>query len=377
MVATDLEETQTDHEHVGYDRYKELKLLDDTKAGVKGLVDAGLSKLPKIFVRDSHELNISSSSSSSCAANFSIPVIDLGSLHKEGNSRHEIIQKVKEACEKWGFFQVVNHDIPESVLDEMLDGVRRFHEQDVEVKREFYSRDTTKRVFYNTNLNLYTAKEVNWKDTLYCVLAPGSLDPHQLPSICRDITIEYSDHVKKLSLTLLELLSEALGLESTYLKDIDCAKGVFMVGHYYPPCPEPELTWGLSGHTDSTFLTVLLQDQVGGLQVFHENQWLDITPIPGAFIINIGDMMQVITNDKFISAKHRVLAQKLGPRVSVACFLRQHIEDESPRTYGPIKELLTDENPAIYREINVTDLAKLIYTTKLDDDVSGLKHFRL
>ncbi|XLU59124.1 hypothetical protein S245_053772, partial [Arachis hypogaea] len=82
------------HEDGGYDRNKELKLFDETKAGVKGLVDAGLTKLPKIFVHDNHKVNVSSFSS---ATNVSIPVIDLGSLHEEGNSRHEIIQKVKDA----------------------------------------------------------------------------------------------------------------------------------------------------------------------------------------------------------------------------------------------------------------------------------------
>ncbi|XP_057761940.1 deacetoxyvindoline 4-hydroxylase-like [Arachis stenosperma] len=362
------------HEDGGYDRNKELKLLDETKAGVKGLVDAGLTKLPKIFVHDNHEVNVSSFSS---ATNVSIPVIDLGSLHEEGNSRHEIIQKVKDAGENWGFFQVVNHDIPQCVLDEMLDGVRRFHEQDAEVKREFYSRDISKRVFYNTNFNFYKASEVNWRDTLSCLLAPGPLDPHQLPSICRDVTIKYLDHVKKLALILLELLSEALGLERSYLKDIDCAEGIFMVGHYYPPCPEPELTWGLSSHTDVGFVTILLQDQVGGLQVLYENQWIDVTPIPGAFIINLGDMMQLITNDKFMSAKHRVLAQKVGPRVSVSCSLRQHVQDECQRMYGPIKELVTKENPPIYKEMKMPDLVKLAYTKKLDDDVSPLKHFRI
>ncbi|MED6185207.1 hypothetical protein PIB30_054810 [Stylosanthes scabra] len=376
MVATDEEENQADHEHGGYDRYKELKLLDDTKAGVKGLVDAGVSKLPKIFVHDNSKLSVSSSSSSAIRS-VSIPVIDLGSLHQQGSpSRHEIVEKVKEACEKWGFFQVVNHGIPLSVLDEMLDGVRRFHEQDAAVKREFYSRDVTKRAFYNTNFDLYTTPAVNWRDTLSFLLAPGPLDPHQLPSVCRDITIEYSVHVKKLSLTLLELLSEALGLESSYLMDIDCAKGVFMVGHYYPPCPEPELTLGTSGHTDSTFLTVLLQDQVGGLQVFHENQWIDITPIPGAFIINIGDMMQLMTNDKFMSSKHRVLAQKTGPRVSVAYFLRQHLQDEASRRYGPIKELLTEENPPLYKEITMKDLVTQMYAKGLNN-ASALEYFRL
>ncbi|MED6185206.1 hypothetical protein PIB30_054809 [Stylosanthes scabra] len=265
-MASDEQETQADHEHGGYDRYKELKLLDETKQGVKGLADAGLSKLPRIFIQDN--LNTCSSH----ANNANIPVIDLGSLHHEqGNSsssRNEIIEKVKDACEKWGFFQVVNHDIPQRVLDEMLDGVRRFHEQDFEVKKQFYSRDVSKRVFYNTNFHLYTTSEINWRDTLYCRLAPGPLDPHQLPSICRDITVEYSDHVKKLGLTLLELLSEALGLERSYLnKDIGCAEGVLILGHYYPPCPEPELTLGTNSHTDIGFVTILLQDQVGGLSI--------------------------------------------------------------------------------------------------------------
>ncbi|XP_057761921.1 deacetoxyvindoline 4-hydroxylase-like [Arachis stenosperma] len=369
---------EADHEDGSYDRNKELKLLDETKAGVKGLVDFGLTKLPKIFFHDNHKVNVSSSSSSSSATNVSIPVIDLGSLHEEGNSRHEIVQKVKDAGEKWGFFQVVNHKIPQSILDEMLDGMRKFHEQDAEVKKKFYSRDITKRVFYNTNFNFYTTSEVNWRDTLYCLLAPGPLDPHQLPSICRDVIIEYLDHVKKLALTLLELLSEALGLEGNYLKDIDCGEGIFMVGNYYPTCPQPELTWGLSAHTDMGFVTILLQDQVGGLQVFHENQWFDITPFPDAFIIILGDMMQLITNDKFMSAKHRVVAQKVGPRVSVSCSLRQHVQDECLRMYEPIKELVTKENPPIYKEMKMPDLVKLVYTTKLDYDVSSpLKHFRL
>ncbi|MED6185209.1 hypothetical protein PIB30_054811 [Stylosanthes scabra] len=228
----------------GYDRYKELKLLDETKQGVKGLADTGLSKIPRIFIHEN--LNTCSPH-----VNANIPVIDLGSLHHEqGNSsssRNEIIEKVKDACEKWGFFQVINHEIPRSVLDEMLDGVRRFHEQDSEAKKELYSRDISKRVYFVTNFDLYTGPCANWRDTLHCALAPGPFDPHQLPSLCRDIMMEYSNRVKKLGLTLFELLSEALGLKPSYLKDKDCAEGLFMLAHYFPSCPQPELTLGASG----------------------------------------------------------------------------------------------------------------------------------
>lgn len=113
--------------------------------------------------------------------------------------------------------------------------------------------------------------------------------------ICREITLEYSRLVYKLGICLLELLSEALGLKPDHLLSLDCAKGHCLLSHYYPACPEPELTMGTTKHSDPAFLNILLQDHVGGLQIFHQNQWIDVPPVPGALVVNIGDLLQVIS----------------------------------------------------------------------------------
>uniref|UniRef100_J3LVR7 Fe2OG dioxygenase domain-containing protein n=1 Tax=Oryza brachyantha TaxID=4533 RepID=J3LVR7_ORYBR len=202
----------------------------------------------------------------------------------------------------------------------------------------------------------------NWRYTLYLRIEPDPPPAADLPEYCRDVFFDYAKNVKGLFDTLFMLLSEALGLKQSYLTDIGCNQGQMILCHYYPPCPQPELAIGITRHSDSGFLTVLLQDQTGGLQVLHDNQWVDVVPIPGAFIVNLGDLMQMISNDKFKSAEHRVVAQSSGPRVSIACFPSN---PASTRMYGPIKELLSDDSPALYRETLARDYVAHYYSVGL------------
>ncbi|XP_049406382.1 1-aminocyclopropane-1-carboxylate oxidase homolog 1-like [Solanum stenotomum] len=241
-------------------------------------------------------------------------------------------------------------DILLHVLEEMKDGVIRFFEQDTEVKKQWYTRDFIKVFQYNSNFDLFGAPVTNWRDTFTAIIAPTPPNPEILPSVCRDILLEYTNQVMELGDTLFELLSEAIGLEPNHLKDMDCTKCLFALGHYYPACPQPELTLGTSKHADNDFLTVLLQDKIGGLQVLHQNHWVDVPPTPGALVINIGDILQassftfsipLITNDKFKSVDHRVLANKVGPRISLACFFMTNCVT-THRLYGPIKELISE-----------------------------------
>jgi isopenicillin N synthase-like dioxygenase len=104
---------------------------------------------------------------------------------------------------------------------------------------------------------------------------------------------EYCKKVRGLAVRLLEGVSESLGLDRDYINKALGKHGQHMAMNYYPPCPEPELTYGLPGHADPNVVTLLLQDDVGGLQVLKDGKWLAVKPIPHTFIVNLGDQMQV------------------------------------------------------------------------------------
>ncbi|XP_022719115.1 1-aminocyclopropane-1-carboxylate oxidase homolog 1-like isoform X1 [Durio zibethinus] len=366
-IDTDLQKVLPTEEH-DYDRAKELKAFDDTKAGVKGLVDAGVVTIPRIFFMPPEDIL---SAKLDDHDSFQVPIIDL----RDPAAHAEIVEKIRYASEKWGFFQVINHGIPQDVMNKVIAGVHRFHEQPKEVKMKFYSRENEKKVRFISNYDLYVSKAANWRDTLYCAMAPNPPPPKEYPVACREILIKYSEDVQSLGQMLFGLLSEALGLNPSHLTDMGCMEGHVFVCHYYPACPEPDRTIGHAIHCDPDFLTILLQDQIGGLQVLHEDHWIDIPPLEGALIVNIGDLLQLISNKKFRSVEHRVLAKRAGPRISVACLFTTFYQP-SNKLYGPIKELLSEESPPLYKETLIKNYLYSFRSLGRDND-SALAFLRL
>lgn len=183
-MSTNSGEAMTEN-HTKYDRESELKAFDDTKTGVKGLVEAGVSRIPRVFIHDKDKLGDIKLASASGDSKYSIPIINIEGVNKSATIRKEIVDQVREACEKWGCFLVINHGISSNILDEMIEGIRRFNEQDPEIRKKFYTREYTEKFSYNTNFDFYRSSAATWRDTIYCAMAPNPPNPEDLPELCR------------------------------------------------------------------------------------------------------------------------------------------------------------------------------------------------
>ncbi|KAF6147036.1 hypothetical protein GIB67_036755 [Kingdonia uniflora] len=273
---------------------------------VQSLSDSGSPAIPDRYVKPLSERP----SLSSGANPTNIPVIDLGGLvGHEAKLRALTLKNISLACREWGFFQVINHGVSLDLIHQAR-----------EVWRQFFHLPIDKKQVYANSPRTYEGKVIE----------------------------EYSFELTELSRSLMNILSVNLGLGEGYLQNAFGGDdiGACLRATFYPKCPQPDLTLGLSSHSDPGGMTLLLpDDQVSGLQVRKGDSWITVKPAPNAFIVNIGDQIEVLSNAIFKSVEHRVIVNSTKERVSLAFFYNP----KSNLLIQPAKELVTPYRPALYQ----------------------------
>ncbi|WCJ42656.1 2-oxoglutarate (2OG) and Fe(II)-dependent oxygenase superfamily protein [Euphorbia peplus] len=247
-----------------------------------------------------------------------IPVIDFSQLN--GENRSKMLATLHEACRNWGFFQIENHGIDQKLMEKVKKSVNLHYEKNL--KESFYESEIANRLNNEQN-----ASEVDWESSYFIWHRPTSnINAIQnLPTDFGKLMDDYITQLIELAQNLAELMSENLGLEKDHIKEAFSGSKGPSVGTKvakYPQCPQPELVRGLREHTDAGGIILLLQDdQVPGLEFWKDGEWVPIPPSKNNRIfVNTGDQLEVLSNGRYISALHRVLADKNGSRLSIATF---------------------------------------------------------
>ncbi|XP_061339833.1 1-aminocyclopropane-1-carboxylate oxidase-like [Gastrolobium bilobum] len=263
------------------------------------------------------------------------PVVDMGKLNAE--EKPATMEIIKDACENWGFFELVNHGISLELMDSVERLTKGHYKKCMEQRfKEMVANKGLDSVQSETN-------DLDWESTFFLRHLPVSIsDIPDLDEDYRKAMMEFARELEKLAELLLELLCENLGLEKEYMKVVFYGSKGPNFGtkvSNYPPCSKPELIKGLRAHTDAGGIILLFQDdKIGGLQLLKDGQWIDVPPMRHSIVINLGDQLEVITNGKYKSVLHRVIAQTDGNRMSIASF------------YNPGNDAVISPAPTLVKE---------------------------
>ncbi|KAG8067036.1 hypothetical protein GUJ93_ZPchr0005g14695 [Zizania palustris] len=313
---------------------------------VQALSESGAATIPERYVRPEAERPSSAAAEEGDDGVINIPVVDLSSPGSAATAR-----AVAEACREWGFFQAVNHGVPPALLRRARGVWRGFFHQPMDVKQRYANSPATYEG-YGSRLGVDKGALLDWGDYYFLhVRPPHLLSPHSWPHVppdLRETTEEYSKEVRGLCERLMAAMATGLGVGEGRLQEAfggEEGAGVCVRVNYYPRCPQPELTLGLSSHSDPGGMTVLLvDDRVRGLQVRRGADWVTVDTVPDAFIVNVGDQIQVLTNAAYRSVEHRVMVNAADERLSIALFYNPR----SDLPVAPLPELVSSERPPLY-----------------------------
>ncbi|CAM6083295.1 unnamed protein product [Calypogeia fissa] len=330
--------------------------LDDLKIDTSSVLDAG----DPSFVQDPEcQPKRKHNDFEGQALGDQIPCIDLSPLNeKDDEGMERLVKEIRTAAEEWGFFEVVNHGVPQSLVDTLEKEAMEFFSLPLEGKNK--NRRSFQQPFGYFHQEL-TKNRKDWKEVFDFLVKEfisfPSLDgssaeqrirsqwPEE-PAGLRDACHKYAQATEKLGFELLGLLAQSLGLAPEYFHHHFTNHTSAARLNHYPPCPIPNLVLGVGQHRDPCAITILSQDETGGLQVRRKDgEWIGVKPRKDAFVINIGDQFQVWTNKKYLSVEHQVVVNEHKKRLSLAVFMGPELAMD----IFPLPELLGGESPKYCR----------------------------
>ncbi|XP_019054433.1 PREDICTED: protein DMR6-LIKE OXYGENASE 2-like [Nelumbo nucifera] len=293
-----------------------------------------------------------------------IPAIDFSLLTcGTPEQRTKIVRDLGKACLEWGFFVVINHGMPESLRKAMLEVCQDFFHLAEEEKREYMGKQVLDPIRCGTSFNATVEKIFFWRDFLKVFVHPRFHSPQKPPAFS-EISWEYCKRTREVARLLLRGISESLGLEDCYIDkalQLDSSLQI-LTANFYPPCPQPELAMGMPPHSDHGLLTILLQNDISGLQVQHKGRWVHVNALPNSFLVNTGDHIEILSNGKYKSVLHRAVVNKEATRISLAVVLGPSME----ATVTPAPELEDSHNPPKFRGMKYKEYLELQQSNQLN-----------
>nr|QBQ58059.1 flavonol synthase 2 [Albuca bracteata] len=305
---------------------------------------ASLGTIPAEFIRSEHERPD--------ITTYHGPVPDIPVIDLSDTDRAAVAKAIADAAQEWGIFQVVNHGIPVEAIKELQRVGKGFFELPQEEKEAYATvPDSGSFEGYGTKLQKDLGGKKAWVDYLFHNVWPESKINYRFwpnnPPEYRKANEEYAKYLQEVVDEMLSSLSVGLGLEGHVLKEAvggDELEYLLKI-NYYPPCPRPDLALGVVAHTDMSAITILVPNEVPGLQVFKDDHWFDAKYIPNALIVHIGDQIEILSNGKYKSVLHRTTVNKEKARMSWPVFCSPPGE----MIVGPLPQLVSDENPAKFK----------------------------
>uniref|UniRef100_A0A1J3GM43 Feruloyl CoA ortho-hydroxylase 1 n=1 Tax=Noccaea caerulescens TaxID=107243 RepID=A0A1J3GM43_NOCCA len=330
--------------------------------GVKGLVDVISPKtLPSRYVqlpekRVTPEKLMIEATTTGKGGSLSpvIPVIDVADW-KNPNVAEEIC----EAATTLGFFQIVNHGVSLDEQNELRAAGRGFFNLPAEEKKRYWEESSvSETATYMTSFKPSMEAKLEWRDALKFDFEDryDRVDfAATWPTVCRDEVVNHSDRMKPIGKKILEILMKNLNAR---MEEQTLMGSLRMNINYYPECPEPKLAVGTGRHCDMNTLTLLLQDDIiGTLYARCGDKWLHVPPVMGALVVNIGDILQILSNDRYKSAEHLVMANQFLSRVSFAYYCGPDYDS----VIEPLREVLQNGEKPLYKATKYSDYMKYYF----------------